>query len=231
MTVLHQKERARLREITLEVLDELRQSFPLQQRIETASTSVRAAYVQVLQQWCTPPQHDSGPLRVERALLEALVEMDAVVPQAGGWGCYPFSVDATDFRVDLVDGREVHAFCAIDALAIPRLLGHAARIASHCTTCGQALHCDMTANGALPHQPLDQLVVVWGQQGRMATDEICCRTLCPHIRLMCVSCADAAQSCTLALPQAAYVAHAFFAFQGRMLDKRKAASARDSGNV
>ncbi len=230
MTDLRKIERARLRESTLKALDELLQSFPLQQRIETAPSAVRAAYVQVLQRWCIHPQRDVGQLRVEHALIEALVGMDAVVPQPGGWGCYPFSVDPTDFRISTVDGCDRYAFCAIDALAIPRLLGRAARIASHCTTCGKAVHCDVTANGALPHQPLDQPVVVWEQHGPTATDEVCCRKVCPHIRFICAGCADTTHSRILALPQATYVAHAFFAFQGSMLDKRKAVPVMDTGS-
>ncbi|TAL85138.1 MAG: hypothetical protein EPN74_09295 [Rhodanobacter sp.] len=213
MTNMQKMQRTRLREDTLNALDELRQAFPLQQRIETAPQAVRAAYVRILQHCCAHPQRDAGELNVESTLVDALVRIDAVVAQSKGWGCYPFSADPTDFRVSTVDGRDRYAFCAIDALAMPRLLGRAARIVSHCAACSRTLHCDMAANGALPHQPLDQPMVVWEQPGPADTDDICCRKICPHIRFMCVGCADATQPHVLALPQATFVAHAFFAFQ------------------
>ncbi len=50
---------------------------------------------------------------------------------------YPFSAFPTPFVVQLADGQERYACCAIDALGIAPMLGQRVRIRSRCHHCGE----------------------------------------------------------------------------------------------
>lgn len=82
-----------------------------------------------------------------RAALERLRDNDLIVL---GWdgevaGAYPFSAEATPHRV-LVGGREVHAMCAVDALAISPLFHLPVIIESRCHVSEQVI--GLCQNGA-----------------------------------------------------------------------------------
>ncbi|HDP90186.1 MAG TPA: alkylmercury lyase [Thioalkalivibrio sp.] len=208
---------AQLRAAVHDALEYLRETFPLQQRIEAASPPVRSAYVQLLNSWridAAPPQSST----IDSARLAALVDLDAVVLQANGLGCYPFSADETPFQAHCADGAKVYAFCAIDTLAIPRLLGRRSRVEGHCASCGRALYCEVGENGGLPEQPLDHTAVVWGQSDLSRNGRPCCDRLCPNIQFMCATCAGWSDARVFTLPQAAVIANVFFSFQQHLTD-------------
>lgn len=210
-------ERRRMKAQVLDALAQLREILPLQRRIGSAPPAVRSVYRGILAQWLcegTPPQ----AAHYAPQSIDALVQLDAVVVQDNGLGCYPFSADPTDFLVRNADGGRVHAFCAIDALAIPGLMGRSAGIASRCASCGRPLTCDAAEDGALTPQPLDHTAVVWEPGERTLTGDACCRTLCRRIRFMCSTCAGWSRERVFTLPQAAVIANAFFSFQRRFMD-------------
>lgn len=208
-------ERSEMKAQVVEALAKLREMFPLEARIGAAPPPVRDAYRAVLTRW----RRDGAPPEAAQfalPLLHALQKLDAVVAQKNGIGCYPFSADVTDFAIHVARGPRIFAFCAIDALAIPRLLGRHARIEARCAACGGAQSFEVGADGGLPEQPLDRTTVVWLQNHSTAVGEACCQQVCPALRVMCANCASWAHAAVFTLPQAAAMANAFFSFQQRL---------------
>jgi hypothetical protein len=86
---------------------------------------------------------------------------------------YPFSAAPTAFAVDLGDGRgERFACCAIDALGLAPMLGHAVRIHSRCHHCAAPLALGVSPSGPGPEAAG---VMVW--VGRRAEDRRACDSL------------------------------------------------------
>jgi len=103
-------------------------------RLAALSAPERTLYASILQRFA---RGDPGPLdaaaRVGDAdadALAGLVERDLVGVDSDGAVvvAYPFSARATRHRVDTEDGRRLWAMCAIDAFAIPYLLGRPAAV-------------------------------------------------------------------------------------------------------
>ncbi|WP_051516481.1 MULTISPECIES: organomercurial lyase [Burkholderiales] len=191
--------------------------FPLQARIEGAQPTLQAAYAGILGHWvreAAPPAAGIAP----QAVLDALSAMDAIVSDEQGIGCYPFSARKTEIRVHF-SGRNVHAMCAIDALAIPRMVRHASRITARCVVCRCHLACAVAANGSVEkeNQNPEAARVVWepGAGGGQA----CCIRLCAGIGFVCRHCTVSPDALTFSLPQAAAVGNAFFAFQRKLLEQ------------
>lgn len=197
-------------------LQTLRDEFSLQVRIEDAPPTQREAYARILGHWireAAPPGTGIAP----QALLDALSAMDAVVNDGHGIGCYPFSARKTGINVHF-SGKCVQAMCAIDALAIPRMVGQVSRITARCAVCRCRLACAVAANGSIEeenHNP-DAARVVWGP-GAGGGGQACCHSLCAGIRFICRHCAAPAGALTLSLPLASAVGNSFFAFQLRLL--------------
>lgn len=208
--------RLELKAAVTRALQKLGDEFPLQARIEGAQPTLQAAYAGILGHWvreAAPPAAAIAP----QAVLDALSAMDAIVSDEQGIGCYPFSARKTEIRVHF-SGQSVHAMCAIDALAIPRMVRHASRITARCTVCRCHLACAVAANGSVEkeHQNPEAARVVWepGAGGGQA----CCIRLCAGIGFVCRHCTASPGALTFSLPQAAAVGNAFFAFQRRLLE-------------
>jgi hypothetical protein len=205
----------------LEGLARLRTLFPLEERLRHAPQPIRAAYSEVLAQWlrAAPP---STPA-FDADALAALVKLDAVVPEEHGLGCYPFSTIDTGIRVTLPGGA-VHAMCAIDALAIARLVRARARINTACATCGASIAIEVEENGGLDHDQVDVARVVW--QHTETTHASCSQGLCRRIRFLCHKCPEPETGEHFTLPQAAAIGNAFFRFQSALLAEHAKAAAK-----
>lgn len=208
--------RLELKAAVTRALQKLGDEFPLQARIEVAQPTLQAAYAGILGHWvreAAPPATGIAP----QAVLDALSAMDAIVSDEQGIGCYPFSARKTGIRVHFSD-RSVHAMCAIDALAIPRMVRQASRITARCVVCRCHLACAVATNGSVEkeHQNPQAARFVWepGAGGGQA----CCNSLCAGIGFVCRHCTTSPGALTFSLPQAAAVGNAFFAFQRRLLD-------------
>lgn len=196
----------------LQALDTLRCLFPLEQRIHNATPAQRHAYVSILATWIEGgiPAASLG----DSASVQQLARLDAVEIGAEGIGCYPFSAADRTIQVAF-DGVSVHAMCAIDALAIARLVAAETRVTSVCAVCGAPLACEVAANGALPHDQGQAPRVIWQTEARGG--DHCSQTLCRYIRFICSGCKapDSARLYTLA--QATVIGNAFFSFQRALL--------------
>ena len=196
----------------IEGLARLRALFPLEQRFQEAAATVHAGYAQILAHWlrAVPP-----PVSIcDAGTLNALVQLDAVVADTHGIGCYPFSADNTGIRVTLPGGT-VYAMCAIDALAIARLARACARIDATCATCSATITFRVEENGGLDHDQVDLAQVVWRYVDDTHTSAS--HGLCRHIRFLCNACPVPEASDHFSLPQAAAIGNAFFGFQSALL--------------
>lgn len=200
-------------------LDLLRHQFPLERRIEAAAPAARTAYANVLRLWVResePPRADVAP----KALVEALCALDAVVLDEDRLGCYPFSARARGTHVQLVDGarKTVHAMCALDALAIPRLSRQAARVRAPCASCRADVSVDVEASGSVERSNSSSpgIRMVWQRGAR--NGQRSCDGLCTGIEFLCRHCAPLADALSFSLPEAAAMANAFFGFQRRLLE-------------
>lgn len=128
----------------------------------------------------------------------------------------PFSARDTGIYVHYAS-HAVSAMCAIDALAIPRLVRCPSRISARCAVCDRPLVCAVMGNGSVEGGNPDGLRVVW--RPRAVAEGACCHTLCPGIGFLCHHCAEPPRATVLALAQAAAVGNSFFAFQRRLLDQ------------
>lgn len=204
--------RADARSAVVEALARLRRLFPLAERLQSVAPEVRTAYAYVLQQWMRafPPQASL----IDRAALDELLRLDAVVQETHGLGCYPFSARDTGIVVTLAAGT-VNAMCAIDALAVARIAGTAVQIHATCETCGTPLSCRVEENGGLDHDQTDRARVFW--QSACSTHGACSQSLCRNIRFLCAACTPPGAGDVYTLPQATAIGNAFFGFQQTLL--------------
>ena len=71
---------------------------------------------------------------------------------------YPFAAAPTAFVVELADGRERYACCAMDALGIAPMLGQRVVVRSRCHESGEPLRFEVTPAEAAPDA---RRVMVW----------------------------------------------------------------------
>lgn len=197
----------------LRAMQTLRDAFPLQQAMEGADPALRTAYVTALSHWTLhgmPPPRDF----LSKEAVQALGALDALAIDECGIGCYPFSARDTGIHVHF-SGHRVSAICAIDALAIPRLVQHTSRVTARCAVCRCHLACAVAANGSVEGGNPDGVRVVW--RSHAVAEGAGCRILCPGIRFVCRHCAELPGATGFSLPEAAAVGNGFFAFQRRLL--------------
>lgn len=132
----------------------------------------------------TPPGRDDLAvsasalgLEVDRT-LERLARADLVHHDSTTGGilvAYPFSGRPTAHRVRL-DGREVYAMCAIDALGVAPMLGERIEIVSRDPLTGERIRVALEPGGTGSWRP-QEAVVVSGATGRGESCECCCPVL------------------------------------------------------
>lgn len=202
----------------LRAMQKLRDEFPLQKVIEEVAPALHAAYVKTLSHWILqgipPPRNFSS-----EAEIQALCALGALTIDECGIGCYPFSARDTGIHAHFA-GHGVYAMCAIDALAIPRLVQHAAHVTAQCAVCRCHLACTVAANGSVDGGNTEGVRVVWGIS-RCAAEGACCGIPCPGIQFACRHCAAPPGTTGFSLPEAAAVGNSFFAFQRSLLNQHE----------
>jgi hypothetical protein len=135
------------RTAVLQAIQTLKEAFPLQRNLENAGAPLQQAYREILSYWIRhgmPPARNWAP----EPLLKTLCEFDALLIDEHGISCYPFSARDAGIQVEYA-GRSVHAICAMDALAIPRLVEQEARVTARCKICRRDIACSVAANGSV----------------------------------------------------------------------------------
>ncbi|MEX2557930.1 MAG: alkylmercury lyase family protein [Actinomycetota bacterium] len=156
------------------------------QRLSALTDGEREFYRWILKSFGagTPPDPDEladAASRFELAVepaLERLLQFDLVHhdPATGAiLVAYPFSGRPTAHRVRL-DGHEVYAMCAIDALGIAPMLGEPIEIASRDPQTGDQIRVELGPGGHGSWRP-KETVVVSGTAGGEELCESCCPVL------------------------------------------------------
>jgi hypothetical protein len=97
-------------------------------------------------------------------------------------GAYPFTDGTTEHRV-VIDGREISAMCAIDALGAGAMARRDSVIVSQCRQCQMSLRIATRAGGTMlrESQPADPIVWI----GRHYRDGCAANSLCTAICFFC----------------------------------------------
>lgn len=214
---------------TSNVLAGLRREFPLAARLDKLPPDVRQTYGAIVAEWYargTTPQ----PGRFDQQHLAALEKADAVVLTPTGIGCYPFSATPTGIRVRYLD-HSCHAMCAIDALAIPCILGVPAEVEAACSVCQRSLSITVDPTTvALSRGPKDTAIIHSGvavlYTPSSTEHEVCCKQLCPSIVFVCEGCVPPGAAHALSVAAATVIGSQFFAFQRPYITGLPSMSAR-----
>lgn len=205
---------------TSNVLAALSREFPLAARLERLPDDVRDTYGEIIAEWYATGKAPKQE-RFNRDHLSALAQSDAIVRTPQGIGCYPFSATPTDIRVRYLD-RSCYAMCAIDALAIPCIVGVPAEIDAVCTVCQSPLRIKVDPTNGPPAGRHRDVAITHSGVAVLYTPspgehELCCKQLCPSIAFMCEDCIDPRGPRLLSAAAATVVGSEFFAFQKEYL--------------
>jgi hypothetical protein len=153
-------------------------------RLAALTAAERSLYALILRRFAEgrPGQLDGTGRAGDHAdALAGLVARDLVgVDDDGGVVvAYPFSARATRHRVDIDDGRRLWAMCAIDAFAIPYLLGRPAAVHAREPDTDRPVTVAIDpAGNTIRWDPPDATVVAARTGGGRVAD-----CACPHINL------------------------------------------------
>lgn len=199
----------------LAALKGLHRAFPIEQRLKTqACDSTRETYLAVLTRWIQTASAPS-PAGFDAEALDELLALDALylTEDEQAIGAAPFCPVATDITVNFPH-ETLYALSALDALALPRMLGMAGVIETRCPASGLPINLQIDAQGNPLPGEINKAIVVFLKTGdhiqHYSTD------LAPGIRFVHQS-MNGRFSQSLGTAEAAAVAHAFYAFQRKML--------------
>jgi hypothetical protein len=191
----------------------LHRAFPLERRTkQEACDDTRETYLAILLRWIqvgvAPTTHG-----FDQASLDELAALDAIFIVNGQIGCPPFTVAPTDIQVHFPH-ETLHALSALDALAMPRLVGAPATIETRCVMSGQPISITMTELGELKGSDMDIAAVAFQKVANNITRYTF--DLAPGIRFVLPEYAKKLGQ-TLTLSEAVAVANSFYGFQRKML--------------
>jgi len=122
----------------------------------------------------------SGP--VDPA-LEDLVQRDLILLDAGAvTGAYPFTSRASRHKVS-INGQDINAMCAIDALGAGAMAGRDARVRSQCAQCDTPIKIGITENGLAIRCVQPAHALVWA--GVKPVSGCAADTQCRSLLLFC----------------------------------------------
>lgn len=199
----------------LAALHAMHRAFPVEERLKKqACESSRETYAAVLARWVQTAAAPA-PAGFDAESLNELLTLDALylTEDEQAIGLAPFCPARTDIAIHFPH-ETLYALSALDALALPRLLATAGTIETRCPASGLPLSLNIDAQGNPLPEDAHKAVVVFSRLG----DEIRHYALdvAPGIRFLHPSTGGRFGQ-TLGLAEAAAVAHAYYAFQRRML--------------
>ena len=199
----------------LAALKGLHRAFPLEDRLKTqACNSTLENYLAMLARWIRTASAPS-PDGFDPEALDELLALDAIylTEDEQAIGLAPFCPVETDIAVRFPH-ETVSALSALDALALPRLLETAGIIESTCPVTGQPIAIQIDAQGKPLPEDVDKAIVVF----RKISDHIqrYSMDVAPGIRFAHPA-ASGHLAQSLDLAEASAVAHAFYAFQRKLL--------------
>ncbi len=122
------------------------------------------------------------PVEVEAMLTELAEKCLYRDPVSGEiLAAYPFSARSTPHHLRLLNGQEIFAMCAMDALGVSAMLDQPVMIHSYCAHCGAPILLEVQGERLATIQPPS--VVIWYQSA--AADCVPAIAKCPGINFFC----------------------------------------------
>lgn len=199
----------------LAALKGLHRAFPIEERLKTeACESTLVNYLTILTRWIKTAAAPA-PDGFDPEALDELMALDAIylTEDESAIGLAPFCPVETDIKVSFPH-ETLFVLSAIDALALPRLLETAGVIETRCPLTGQAISIQIDAQGKPLPEDIDKAQVVFLK----SSDQVQHYSLdvAPGIRFIHPSMSGRFVQ-SLGMAEAAAVAHAFYAFQRKMI--------------
>jgi len=170
-------------------LNRLKSILPLKERQDDCSMQVKELHQQVLRSFVdkgrilTRQEMEQYVSNLEDA-VNVLKEKDMVVFAEDGEpvGAYPFTTEAREHTVN-VNGHQVYAMCALDALAVSSMFGVKTQIASRCRITGDPVYIHQAGKTIVN---LDEaggihFGIIWGAAN---TDSCCADSLCMEMMFL-----------------------------------------------
>ncbi|MCP5097806.1 MAG: hypothetical protein GY943_19845, partial [Chloroflexi bacterium] len=127
-------------------LNRLQRVLPLKERQSNCSEEIRQLHQQILRSFVT-----KGRILTREEMAQQVSNLDEAVNvlrsndmvtfSADGKpvGAYPFTMEEREHTIQ-VNGHQVHAMCALDALAVSPMFGMNTEIRSRCRVTGEPVH-------------------------------------------------------------------------------------------
>jgi hypothetical protein len=164
-------------------LNRLNQLLPLKARQDSLDPSLRDVHRKILLSFAATGRPltraqiaaQTGEERVDE-VLERLAADDLIVLSSDSQeitGAYPFTVEQRIHRVN-INGQDVYAMCALDALSIAPMCKASTRILSHCHVTDTPIEIQMNADKILSAIPADVHVGIrWQSTSGCAAKNLC----------------------------------------------------------
>ena len=170
-------------------LNRLQGILPLKARQEACSKPVKQLHQDILRSFVSRGRiltreemaQQVGDLE---AAVDVLQRNDMVVFSGDGEpvGAYPFTMEEREHRV-LVNGHQVYAMCALDALSVSPMFGMDTEITSRCRVTGDPV--SIRQSGLTIENPEDaadiHFGIIWGAEN---TDSCCADSLCMEMMFL-----------------------------------------------
>jgi alkylmercury lyase-like protein len=172
-----------------EVLENLLDDWRMKKRWDDITPQLRHLHQAVLQGYLAsgrPPsraQLEAGFTGPVKPALADLVTRDMILLDEGEVvGAYPFTSRPSRHKV-LIEGQEINAMCAIDALGAGAMAGCDAQVHAECAQCGEAVTIDLVGGGLSIDTVTPSTAVVWA--GVKDISGCAANTQCRAIVLFC----------------------------------------------
>ena len=157
--------------------------LPLKQRQDECGEQIKELHQQLLRSFVdrgrmlTRQEMEQHVSNLEDA-IKVLKERDMVVFSEDGnpVGAYPFTAEAREHTV-WVNGHQVYAMCALDALAVSPMFGVETQIASRCRVTGEPVNIRQSGKTILNQDEAGEIHfgIIWAAAN---TDACCADSLC-----------------------------------------------------
>jgi mercuric reductase len=167
-------------------LKRLNSILPLKERQEACGEQIKKLHQQVLRSFVTRGRiltrgEMAAQVSNPEEAISLLKERDMVVFSGDGEpiGAYPFTMEPREHRIR-VNGHEINAMCALDALSVSPMFDMKTEISSQCRVTGDPVH--IRQNG----KHIDNIDeagdvhfgIIWGAA---STDSCCADSLCTEM--------------------------------------------------
>ena len=170
-------------------LNRLKSILPLKERQDDCSKQIKELHQHVLRSFV-----DKGRILTREEMAQhvgnlkdavnVLKEKDMVVFSEDGnpVGAYPFSMEAREHTVQ-VNGHQVYAMCALDALAVSPMFGVKTRISSRCRITGDPVSIQQSGKTIVNTDEARDIHfgIIWGAAN---ADSCCADSLCMEMMFL-----------------------------------------------